>query len=349
MSGSHEKLPWLFWVQIILVVIVGSLYLLAPTTEKHGDAEAHGVSSEVKAAANNLKPVGNVAMKTNAVAGSSKPRSGKKVYDSACTACHTTGIANAPKPDDKAAWEPRVAQGMDGLLKTAINGKGAMPPRGGNPAVTDEELKAAIIYMTKQAGFDLGSDNQPAKKEASSQTHKTNKPKDTHSSEAPVAKEQTKAEEKSVSAPPAKPAIAKSPEPAAVAPKAPEAPEAPTVAIATAAITAVLEPTIAKPVVIAESTTATTQTASAPASKSASKEGKKLYDTMCFSCHATGVAEAPKLDDKASWATRIATGNEALYNSAIKGKGVMPPKGGNMSLTDDAIKAAVDYMVSQAQ
>ena len=81
--------------------------------------------------------------------------------------------------------------------------------------------------------------------------------------------------------------------------------------------------------------------------------GKKIYDASCMACHAAGVAGAPKLGDKASWAPRIAQGNDTLYTHAIKGyqgkAGMMPPKGGNMALKDDDVKAAVDYMVSQGK
>ena len=78
-------------------------------------------------------------------------------------------------------------------------------------------------------------------------------------------------------------------------------------------------------------------------------DGKKTYDAACFACHATGVAGSPKLGDKAAWAPRIATGKDALYATSLKGKGAMPPKGGRTDLSDDAIKAAVDYMVNQAK
>jgi len=88
--------------------------------------------------------------------------------------------------------------------------------------------------------------------------------------------------------------------------------------------------------------------AAAPAG-AASGAGKSTFDTTCSVCHATGVAGAPKFGDKAAWAPRIKTGKEALYNSALHGKNAMPPKGGNASLADDAVKAAVDYMVSAAQ
>jgi len=75
-------------------------------------------------------------------------------------------------------------------------------------------------------------------------------------------------------------------------------------------------------------------------------DGKKTYDTACMACHATGAAGAPKLGDKAAWAPRLKTGNEALYASVLKGKGAMPPKGGNAALADADAKAAVDYMVA---
>ena len=81
----------------------------------------------------------------------------------------------------------------------------------------------------------------------------------------------------------------------------------------------------------------------------ASGAGKSTYDSVCMACHSTGVAGAPKLGDKAAWAPRVKQGKDALYNSALKGKGAMPAKGGNASLSDDAVKAAVDYMVSAAQ
>ena len=66
-------------------------------------------------------------------------------------------------------------------------------------------------------------------------------------------------------------------------------------------------------------------------------------------CHAAGIAGAPKFGDKAVWAPRIKTGIEMLYANSLKGKNAMPPKGGNLSLPDADVKAAVDYMVAQAK
>jgi len=77
--------------------------------------------------------------------------------------------------------------------------------------------------------------------------------------------------------------------------------------------------------------------------------GKATFDGICKTCHGTGLAGAPKYGDKAAWAPRIKSGTAALYNSALHGKGAMPPKGGNPGLSDADVKAAVDYMVAAAK
>jgi cytochrome c5 len=88
-----------------------------------------------------------------------------------------------------------------------------------------------------------------------------------------------------------------------------------------------------------------------PASPAATgkADGNAVYSKTCSVCHASGVAGAPKFGDKAAWAARIKSGAATLYASALKGKGAMPSKGGNTTLSDADVKAAVDYMVSQAK
>ncbi len=77
--------------------------------------------------------------------------------------------------------------------------------------------------------------------------------------------------------------------------------------------------------------------------------GKTVYDTACYICHATGVTGAPKPGDVANWTPRIEKGVDLLYTNAINGYqgqfGIMPPKGGNLLLSDDEVRAAVDYLV----
>ena len=79
---------------------------------------------------------------------------GKSIYDTNCKLCHASGMAGAPMTGDKVAWKDRLAGGLDYLVKSAIEGKqgygGAMPPRGGNPKLTDEEVRAAVSFMVDQ-------------------------------------------------------------------------------------------------------------------------------------------------------------------------------------------------------
>jgi len=84
----------------------------------------------------------------------------------------------------------------------------------------------------------------------------------------------------------------------------------------------------------------------APTAGGAPKDGPTVFNTVCGACHNTGAAGAPKIDDKAAWAPRLALGKEALYKSALNGKNAMPPKGGS-SLSDAEIKGAVDYILSK--
>ncbi|MEK6592834.1 MAG: c-type cytochrome [Pseudomonadota bacterium] len=93
---------------------------------------------------------------------------------------------------------------------------------------------------------------------------------------------------------------------------------------------------------------ATTAAASVSPLSDASK-GKTIYEANCVACHAAGVAGAPKAGDKAAWAPRLKGGMDALYASSIKGKNAMPPKGGNLSLADADVKAAVDYLAGLAK
>ncbi len=76
---------------------------------------------------------------------------GKAVYDKICVACHAIGVANAPKFGDKAAWAPRAGAGKAALVASVKAGKGAMPPKAGNAALTDDEIGAAVDYMLSAA------------------------------------------------------------------------------------------------------------------------------------------------------------------------------------------------------
>ncbi len=109
--------------------------------------------------AERLKPVGSVCIQGEecaaagagaAAAAGGAARSGSDVYGKFCTACHGSGLLNAPKTGDTATWSARAdaAGGLDGLLTHAINGINAMPPKGTCGDCSDDELKAAIEHMS---------------------------------------------------------------------------------------------------------------------------------------------------------------------------------------------------------
>ena len=102
----------------------------------------------------------------------------------------------------------------------------------------------------------------------------------------------------------------------------------------------------------AQAQSSTTSTQVAAASEPAA-DGQKVYQSGCIGCHGAGVAGAPMVGNASVWADRIAAGNDSLYANAINGlvgsSGVMPAKGGNTTLSDAEVKAAVDHMVSQSQ
>ncbi len=102
----------------------------------------------------------------------------------------------------------------------------------------------------------------------------------------------------------------------------------------------------------APSATEEAAVAAAPAADTA--KGKETYDSVCFACHAQGIAGSPKLGDKEAWGPRIANGMDTLYDHSINGftgetGAMMPAKGGRVDIADEDIKAAVDYMIAESQ
>lgn len=103
-----------------------------------------------------IKPTGSVCVDgeecgTAAEAVASGPRSGVDVYNAACMACHATGAAGAPKVGDIAAWKSRIAQGEATLIKHAIKGLNAMPPKGMCMDCSDDEITAAVEHMIENS------------------------------------------------------------------------------------------------------------------------------------------------------------------------------------------------------
>jgi cytochrome c5 len=114
--------------------------------------------------AERIKPVGQVSVASAEtqrepvkIAAAAPPpgRDGQQVYQASCVACHDAGIAGSPKLGDKGQWAKRIAKGVDTLYASAVNGvqgsAGAMPAKGGNPALSNAEVKAAVDYMVAQS------------------------------------------------------------------------------------------------------------------------------------------------------------------------------------------------------
>jgi cytochrome c5 len=119
-----------------------------------GDAVVSSMSTDDIAM--RLEPVVTLASIEANSAGSAgadmSDMSAQQLYDGACMACHAAGVAGAPKTGDKAAWGDRMGSGIDGLLSSAIAGKGAMPPKGGS-AYSEEQLRSVIEYMLAESGM----------------------------------------------------------------------------------------------------------------------------------------------------------------------------------------------------
>jgi cytochrome c5 len=194
--------------------------------------------------------------------------SGQQTFAQVCSSCHQSGAMGAPKFGSKADWAPRIKQGKQTLYQNAITGIGAMPPKGGQPSLSDADVKAAVDYMVAEVSGGGGGQQQATK--GGGNTARKAQP--------------TKAQ------------------------------MGPGIKVA--------------------------------AARGASPASKSTYQAMCSTCHSSGALGAPKITDKAAWQPRIAQGTKVLYSSALNGIGVMPAKGGNPQLSDEQVKAAVDYIVS---
>ncbi len=141
-----------------LVVIAFIFFFLADLATDGLDETPESQARQQAKIEENIKPVGKVnvgavpASASAAPAEAAGPRSGDAVYNASCLACHSAGVAGAPKTGDSAAWAERVAKGMDTLLSNAINGINAMPPKGTCADCSDDEIKAAIEYMLSESG-----------------------------------------------------------------------------------------------------------------------------------------------------------------------------------------------------
>ena len=141
-----------FIVPVILIILLAT-YVVRSTTSGGAGSDAMGE----KAIAERMRPVGFVTFADPSAAKSLQ--SGEAVYAAACSACHAAGIAGAPRTGDAAAWAPRIKQGFDLLVKHAVEGFKAMPPKGGNSNLDSIEVARAVAFIGNQSG---GKFKEPA-------------------------------------------------------------------------------------------------------------------------------------------------------------------------------------------
>jgi cytochrome c5 len=79
-------------------------------------------------------------------------RAGEQIYRQTCAACHDSGAGGAPRIGDRKAWAPRIREGKRMMVRMSIKGIRGMPPRGGNPALSDEDMERAVVYLLNQSG-----------------------------------------------------------------------------------------------------------------------------------------------------------------------------------------------------
>ena len=165
MSEQHESLiktpQQLITVVVLSFVIPIAIIVLLVTYVTGAKREGAGSSSMTpEAIAERLRPVGKVVLAC--ASGPRELQGGEAVYKLACGACHTAGVAGAPKTGDAAAWKPRLAQGFDTLVKHAVEGFKTMPAKGGNASLDPVEVARAVAYMGNQAGAKYTEPAAPA-------------------------------------------------------------------------------------------------------------------------------------------------------------------------------------------
>ena len=272
-----------------------------------------------------IAPVGSVRTAADAAAEEeaagatvAASQSAEDIVQGVCASCHLAGVAGAPKLDDEAAWAERRSAGLDALTASVVNGKGAMPARGGTD-LSDAELRAAVAHM-------VGLENDAAEEAADE-------------SDSAAASEGDTASEEST-------------ESATESATATESSAADTATAATAATATAATAATATAASDSSDSDATAEQAQNDAGGSemvaaeASARVKGVVDGICSACHLSGVGGAPKVGDSDTWAARAEKGLAAQVAIVSAGQGAMPARGGS-DLSDEEIASAIVYLMSK--
>lgn len=314
------------------LIPIGALILVLEVTT--GDMRRGSTERKLshEAVAERIQPVARVAFQAPEGDGDLELKTGEEVYNSTCATCHAEGVSGAPKYGDADAWAPYIDGGYDELLEVALNGRGAMPAKGGNTSLDDLEVERAMVYMANAAGADFdepdvdGEDTADDESDAADEVDATDDQaaedttdKADAADDSEDSAEQADSQDEQDDADDAQDAADEGDDADA---KQDEADES-------------------------------TDTAAADGDEFAATDeqleiGKKLYDGNCFACHAAGVAGAPKFGDAEAWKPYTDTGLETMLEVAIKGTGAMPPRGGSTA-SDEELEAAILYMISETK
>ena len=160
MSKQSELRSLLETVFVVIGTLVGAIIIITFATTKSDTEDTTVKVVENKPVEENVQPVAEVKGAENNTATDNNSEensliSGEKISQVNCILCHGAGVMGAPKIGDVAQWEARIAQGKDKLIDHAIKGINMMPAKGGNAALSDEEVAAAVIWMANQSGGSL--------------------------------------------------------------------------------------------------------------------------------------------------------------------------------------------------
>ena len=154
---TPKQLIWTVIASFLVPIAIIVLLINFVDMGSRSGAGSEGMSEE--AVAHRIQPVGMVMLKD--ASGVAEIRTGEQVFTAQCSACHSAGLAGAPKFGDEAAWAPRIKTGLDALVHSALNGKGAMSKQGGGD-FSDFEITRAVVYMANKGGAKFDDPKPPA-------------------------------------------------------------------------------------------------------------------------------------------------------------------------------------------
>jgi len=154
---TPKQLAVVLVASFVLPVLIIIMLINFVAWDSKPAAGSDGLTAE--AIARRIQPVGVSEYKD--VNDVKSMKTGEQVFQAQCTACHTAGVAGAPKLGDEAAWGPRIKTGFDALMTSVLKGKGSMPPQGGGDA-SDFEIARGVVFMTNKSGAKFDEPKLPA-------------------------------------------------------------------------------------------------------------------------------------------------------------------------------------------